>query len=307
MTTSTEKTQTAPFTSDVLIYEYMSAANPDLPPIPCLLYPSKLHQEGETRIIPFDLSDQIHSAKPATAPNVMAAYLRILSGENLTTEAVAAAQLFYVIRGQGYTVTPTGILHWSEGDVFVLPATGAVQHYAKADTALYWVNDAPLLTYLGAKPTEPKFKAAHYSRNHMMETLDAFDKEPGAEKRNRNAIILGNTATQEIKSMSPTLWAAIVSNPAGGVQRAHRHNSVAVDIIISCEPKGCYSLLGNEIDDKGQIINPTRVDWEQGAAFVTPPCLWHAHYNESDKPAVVMAVQDAAFHEHMRTLDIRFT
>jgi|HubBroStandDraft_3_1064219.scaffolds.fasta_scaffold66673_1 hypothetical protein len=35
--------------------------------------------------------------------------------------------------------------------------------------------------------------------------------------------------------------------------------------------------------------------------------LWHGHYNESGKPAMVMAVQDAGFYEHIRTLNIQFT
>jgi gentisate 1,2-dioxygenase len=101
-------------------------------------------------------------------------------------------------------------------------------------------------------------------------------------------------------------WAAIVLMNPGEVQRPHRHNSIAVDIVISAEP-GSYTLLGKAVDDEGNIINPHRVDWESQAAFVTPPHLWHGHYNESGKPAMVMAVQDAGFYEHMRTLNIQFT
>jgi hypothetical protein len=39
------------------------------------------------------------------------------------------------------------------------------------------------------------------------------------------------------------------------------------------------------LDERGNIVNPTWVDWEAGGAFVTPPGLWHAHFNESGAPA----------------------
>ena len=40
--------------------------------------------------------------------------------------------------------------------------------------------------------------------------------------------------------------------------------------------------------------------------FVTPPGLWHSHYNESGGDAHLLPVQDAGLHTHLRTLDIHF-
>jgi gentisate 1,2-dioxygenase len=94
--------------------------------------------------------------------------------------------------------------------------------------------------------------------------------------------------------------------PAGRVQRPHRHQSVALDLIVDCRP-GCFSLVGPEIDGTGSIVDPERVDWESGGAFVTPPGLWHSHHNESGAPAHLVPVQDAGLHTYLRTLDIRFT
>ena len=68
--------------------------------------------------------------------------------------------------------------------------------------------------------------------------------------------------------------------PPDQEQRPHRHQSVALDLILDAKP-GCYTLLGTRLDERGDIVNPTRVDWEAGGAFVTPPGLWHAHFNES--------------------------
>jgi len=59
------------------VKEYMSAVNPPMPTIDVIAYPSQLHQEGETRVIPFDLSRSLKTEVPATSPNLMANFLRI--------------------------------------------------------------------------------------------------------------------------------------------------------------------------------------------------------------------------------------
>jgi len=292
---------------DALYLEYTSAVKPPLPPVPIELYKSKLHRAGPTRIIPLDLARQLGvEPGPATGPTVSAAYFRICTGESLTSQSNASAQLYYVIRGRGVSKTEFGPIEWQEGDVFVLPMSGPVEHSAKEDTALYHVNDAPLVDYLGAHPFRRVFEPVLYPADTIMSELKKVSEEPEAAQRNRDAIILADKAMYQIKSATHTLWAAIVWMNPHEVQRPHRHNSIAVDIIIEAEP-GAYTLLGSAVDDQGNIISPQRVDWESGAAFVTPPHLWHGHYNESHKPAKVMAVQDAGFYEHLRTLNITFT
>ena len=59
--------------------------------------------------------------------------------------------------------------------------------------------------------------------------------------------------------------------------------------------------------ERGEIADPVRVDWEAGGAFVTPPGMWHAHYNASGAPAHLIPVQDAGLQTYLRSLDIRFT
>jgi gentisate 1,2-dioxygenase len=93
--------------------------------------------------------------------------------------------------------------------------------------------------------------------------------------------------------------------PVGRVQRPHRHQSVALDLITECAP-GCYSLVGSELDATGSIVDPARVEWEAAGAFVTPPGLWHSHHNESGRPAYLVPIQDAGLHTYLRSLDIRF-
>jgi gentisate 1,2-dioxygenase len=296
----------ARLSEEALYYEYTSAVNPVMPPVPCELYKGELHRSGPTRIIPFDLSQTLECNGTATGPTVSACYLRICKGENLISSANASSQLFYVIRGKGLSKSEHGAIEWSEGDLFVLPMSGPINHIAHEDSAIYHVNDEPLISYLGAKPVSAKFPPTLYPAAAIMSELEKVDQQPGAKNRNRDAIILGNKTIKGIKSATHTLWAAVVLVGVGQIQRPHRHNSIAVDIVVSAEP-GCYTLLGLAVDTAGNIINPQRVDWQPGSAFVTPPGLWHGHYNESGHPAMVIAVQEAGFYEYLRTLDIRFT
>ena len=85
------------------IYEYGSAANPELPKVPVVVHPASLHESGATRVIPFDLSELLGGQGPCTSPNLMASYIRIITGESITTQAKATSQAYYVIRGSGST------------------------------------------------------------------------------------------------------------------------------------------------------------------------------------------------------------
>lgn len=293
------------WTEDALYYEFSSAVAPKLPPIPCNTFPAKLHQQGRTRIIPLDLSEQLQCTTPAITPNLSAYFLRICTGKNLTTNSCASAQVFYIIRGAGQTETEYGMITWSAGDIFTLPACGEALHTASADTAIYWVSDEALLNYLGVKPNQPRFKPTLYTRDRLMAELERVAQEPGARKRNRIGILLGNTKTHITRSITHTLWALLVYIPAGAVQKPHCHNSVAIDLVIDAQP-GVYTLVGKALDDNGEIAEGKRVYWQPGSVFVTPPGLWHSHHNESGQDALILPVQDAGFHSYMRTLDQRY-
>lgn len=83
------------------MYEYGSAANPEMAPIPVLVHPPTLHQSGPTRVVPFDIDDYLEIDGQCTSPNLMASFLRVEVGTNLGTKAIASSQAFYVIRGTG--------------------------------------------------------------------------------------------------------------------------------------------------------------------------------------------------------------
>jgi len=301
------------FTRDARIYEYGSAANPQLAPIPVLVHPATLHESGPTAIHPFDISDFLKIDYPCTSPNLMASFLRIVRGETLSTTARATSQAFYVIRGTGYTTSlDDGKIAWSTGDLMVFPASAqTLQHACTREdqmgggAALYWIHDEPLLNYLGVQPAGNKFRTTLFKKQDMLERVEEIKHSSEGHSNNRLGVLLGNAACDQTKTLTHVLWSLLNSIPAKTVQRPHRHNSVALDLCVSAKP-GVYTLIGNEIDDNGFIVNPIRCDWVPGAAFLTPPALWHSHHNESDDVAWVLPIQDAGLYTHQRTLDIRF-
>jgi gentisate 1,2-dioxygenase len=298
------------WTGDARFFEYTRAANPIgagyTPVVPLQQFPARLHKGGPTRVVALDLSAALGiEGGPATSPALCASFVHIRPGESVPTAPVASSELYYVLRGEGFTVTNGSVVDWRAGDLLTLPAGHRSTHHAAEDTAFYWVTDEPLLRFLGAVPTEPRFRATRYDGRRTRAELDRVAAAPHAGERNRIAVLLANANQTQTLTVTHTLWAMLGLLPAGQRQRPHRHQSVALDLITECRA-GCYSLVGAAVDDRGEIVDPVRVDWEAGGAFVTPPGMWHAHHNESGADAYLLPVQDAGLQTYLRSLDIRF-
>jgi gentisate 1,2-dioxygenase len=308
MLKETERSLASDAHSDALIYEYSKAANPQgvgaITPQPCAEFSGELHQQGPTRVIPFDLSEQLRCPAPATSPALYASYLRICAEETLSTRADATSEVLYVIRGRGRTRTGAGELWWQKGDVIALPGLEAM-HSADEDAALYRVNDEPLLRYLGVRPVAARLRPTLYRRAEIMAGVEKARRDPNASKRSRVSVLLANRGFPQTMTITHVLWAMFGVTLAGSVQPPHRHQSVALDFIIECRP-GCYTLVGKELGPDGRIVDPVRADWKPASAFVTPSGYWHEHHNESKTDAFLMPIQDAGIHTYLRTLDIHF-
>jgi gentisate 1,2-dioxygenase len=290
-------------------YEYTKAADPvgsgAIAPIPFAEFGRELHETGNTRIIPLDVSKKLGCEGPATSPALCANFVRILSGEKLSTNFNATSQIFYVIQGSGHTQFDGMNIPWKAGDFVVLPKGEETCHYADADSTFYLVHDEPLLRYLGAKAIIQRFKPTLYTAEDSLRELDNVRKEADAVNRNRISVLLANKEMDQTLTVTHTLWAMLGVLPKGAAQLPHRHQSVALDLILDCDP-GCYTLVGTRITAQGEIINATRVDWKPYSAFITPPGYWHAHYNGSPGDAHLIPMQDAGLQTYLRTLDIQF-
>lgn len=297
------------------LYSYAQAANPVraglTEPIPLQAWPASLHAPGPTAVLPLDLSQRLGCPGPATSPALAAHFLRLQAGDGLKAEAVATSSLFYVLQGCGQLRRPAAAgapelsLDWGRGDLFVLPCGAAPLLQAEQDAVLYWVHDGPLLHYLGVAPLAPRFAPTAYPAHLLEQALQELLADAAALRSNRLSLLLGQAAFPATRTVTHTLWAMLGIVPAGVVQPPHRHQSVALDLIIDCDP-GCHTLVGSELGDDGTILRPQRIDWEPGGAFITPPGLWHAHVNPGARAARLLPIQDAGLHTHLRSLDIRF-
>ncbi len=291
-------------------FEYSRAANPvgsgRVPALPMERFAAERHRSVTTGILPFDLSEGLAiDLGPATSPALLASFIRIAPGDCVDTAPVATSELYHVIAGEGVSIVNGRELAWGAGDFFVLPANCTTIHRASSDTTMYWVTDEPLLRHLGVAPTHQRFAPTRFPAERVRAELADVEHSPRATDRNRLSILLNTTPNDMTQTVTHVLWAMYGLLPVDSVQRPHRHQSVALDLVGDCAP-GCYTLVGRSVDEHGEIIDPIRVDWEAHSAFVTPPGMWHAHHNESGQPAWIIPIQDAGLHTYLRSLDIRF-
>lgn len=289
-------------------FEYSKAADPissgATPRVPIKVFSPELYATGATRVVPLDLSKELKAPHALTGPSLLASFIRIQAGESLATSSLSTSEFFYVVKGSGHTETEAGSIYWKEGDIVSLPGMPAI-HHAESESSFYSVNDSPLLAYLGVEKTKNRFQPTLYTRASILEELDKAKNDPEAGTRSRVSVLLANKNFPQTLTLTHTLWAMFGIISPGSRQLPHRHQSVALDFVAGAQP-GVYTLLGPELDEKGNIKNATRVDWVKGAAFVTPAGYWHEHVNESGADAYVMPIQDAGLHSYLRTLDIQF-
>ena len=188
MTETLKNTLNETWAKGTELFEYSSAANPRMPSIEIDVFPASLHQIDETKIIPLNLGEKLETPYPCTGPSLLANYIHINPSESITTKSNSSSQVFYCIRGKGHTKTPDGIVTWKTGDYFATPGQFEFEHFADEDSAFYWVNDSPLLSYLGATQSEKKFRPVFFSSELLNTSLENVRKENEGKDKNLSLI-----------------------------------------------------------------------------------------------------------------------
>lgn len=303
--------QSPTWARDARYFEYTQAADPigsgHTPRVPIAQFSPEIYLDRPTGVVALDLSAELGiSTGAATSPALLANFVRIRAGEQIDTCPNATSQMYFVLSGQGVVAVDGQQVRWEKGDFLTLPAGTKAVFCADDDAAMYWVHDEPLLRHLGVRASEPRFRPTKYRGVDVVAELEHIASRPGANEKNRVSVLLANSEQEQTLTLTHVLWAMFGVLPPGQEQRPHRHQSVALDLILDAQP-GCYTLLGTALDDRGRIADPIRVDWQAGGAFTTPPGMWHAHYNESDAPAHLIPVQDAGLQTYLRSLDMQFS
>jgi len=177
----------APVTRDAQYFEYTSSANPIgaklISRVPFRTFSPSLYAQGPTRTVPLDLSAELGCPSPATGPSLSASFLRIDTGEELTLEPTATSQVCYVINGMGSVMQGATTFPFAQGDFFTLPGGEAAVLSAHVCATLYYVNDAPLLTYLGVTGVRARFAPTLYPAARARAELRKVAQDANAGRR----------------------------------------------------------------------------------------------------------------------------
>lgn len=278
-----------------------NAFNVILPKVPDTAFseePAKaLDPATPTSLIACDASDILECDFPATSPFVLARYARIRAGETLDVNFVASGVIYYVIQGSGETQSGTESIKWNPGDIFVTPGDSGQSHIAGSEDVVLWVvTNEPQLAFenlqapaLGEAPTG----LVHFTAAEIEKQVALLYEVGRGEDIAGSALILSSDTQEASRNALPTLTIAMNSLPPGVTQRPHRHNSVAVSLVIKGE--NCYST-----------IDGRKKHWSPWATTITPPVSVHSHTNAGDEQAWFLIIQDGGLFYHARAMGFEF-
>lgn len=252
-----------------------------------------------TGLIAMDLSAKLGTAFAATTPAMLARYVVVRAGESLEHAFEATGEIYYVARGEGST-TGSGAtrITWRAGDVFVLPGSSRTRHEAAADSLLVCFTNEPELAYAGARGPEAArntvVKAAWFDGRIIDEKLGLVHQRTGPQKTAGKSVIFATTPLGGMRSMLPSMTAAVNTLEQDGNQRPHRHNAAALTLAI--ESEGIYSMVGDR-----------KIDWIPFGLMVTPPQAGHSHHNRGPRMMKSFVVQDGALYYQLRNPGFAWT
>jgi gentisate 1,2-dioxygenase len=293
----------------ITVYEYEKNVNPCLIHVP---FYEKNINECDYGINIIDFSNIFNVIHKSTTPNLLASFIKIQENDHIELnnneniiEFNGTSHLFYIIKGTCSIYIDNDEQNLYVGDILITPCfnTIKIKNTGNEELQIYYVNDSPLVNYLGNKANKKIFKTAIYKNEFLIQKLNELSNPIN----NRKGILLSNKDTEAIgiNTITPVLWALYNEIPPKTIQKPHKHNSVALDLCIKCtDSENIYTLIGDELDDNGNILNPQKVHWKEGSMFITPPGLWHSHNNIGDTHAYILPIQDAGLLLYQRILGI---
>jgi gentisate 1,2-dioxygenase len=297
----------------ISVYEYEKNVNPCLNSI---TFYEKDVNECNYGINIIDFSNIFNISHKLTTPNLLASFIKLIKHDTIDLnnseyiiEYNASSHLFYIIKGECSIYVDNNDENLvCSGDILTTPCFNSVKikNMGEEELQIYYINDSPLVNYLGNKAYKKIFKTAIYRKSFLVQKLNELSNK----NNNRKGILLSNKDTDilGVNTITPVLWALYNELPPKTIQKPHKHNSVALDLCITCsDNENIYTLMGDELDEKGNIVNPKKVNWKEGTMFITPPGLWHSHNNDGNTYAYILPIQDAGLLLYQRILGIVLT
>ncbi|MCF4129984.1 cupin domain-containing protein [Methylobacterium sp. SyP6R] len=273
-----------------------NAFNIKLPAVPARVFTDEaaraLAPDAPTGFVPCDQAGAMACPFPATTPLMLARYAAIAAGERLACDLAATGSIWFVIAGTGETKAGGETLRWGPGDVMLLPG-GAVAHAAESRAVLWSVSNEPQLAHDASRPPSIPVAAVHYPAAEIERQLAVIAAAGTNAATSGLALIFSSDGLEASRNILPTLTLSLNTLPPGTDQRAHRHNSAAVTLVVAGE--SCFST-----------VDGARCDWTLWATLVTPPGAPHSHHNDGGDRARFLIVQDGGLHYHARTMGFAF-
>jgi len=245
-----------------------------------------------TAEVPLDISRDLGTDYPATTPLIFCRYLRISAEQEYDTHYQASGEIFFVMEGLGQSVNADDRIEWGKGDLFCFPGGRQTVHRAgQVDCLLFCATNEPQLAFEHLEPPRPgnaAIETVHYPAQKIARRFESVYARPRTSTDSGQALLFSSAAVGQCRNTLPSINVVINTLEAGGDQRAHRHNGVAVTLALECE--GVYSMVEGE-----------RIDWTRGAAQITPPTEFHSHHNRGPQRMVSLVVQDEGLHYYTRT------
>lgn len=134
--------------------------------------------------------------------------------------------------------------------------------------------------------------------------LAAKLEETRAQGITASGVFLAHRGIEHEKLATPNLFAHLNRLAPGAANTVHGHAAAAITYVIEGNDAS-YSLLGETLRD-GAIVDPLRVDWQPGQVSLTPPNLWHGHFNDGRTDILTLVVQLSGVYYNDRTMNFRF-
>lgn len=272
-----------------------------VPPVPATVFSAErataFAPDTPTGFVPLDQSAVLGSPWPATTPALLARYIVLRAGETFRHALQSTGQVYYVIRGEGWTECSDERFDWKQGDAFCLPGAAEVLQSSGDGAILMVISNEPELSYLRASAAAPAahaIKPTLYRAEEIAARLMGVYEQTGEQKAAGKSVIFLTELMEARRVATPTMLAAINSLEPGGDQRPHRHSSCAVTLSIQGE--GVYSK-----------VDGIEVPWEPDTLIVTPPYAEHSHHNRGPAMMRSFVVQDTGLHTELRSLSFSWT
>lgn len=269
-----------------------------VPPLHKVLPPAVMMPESGV----VDFSKELGLNWPATMPNLLAGNEKLSAGETCEPGANAGALVMLVLGGGGWLTHGDEKLELRPGDISFLPGNqGITVSAGDQGLSFFYVDDSPLAAYMGWQ-LAPSDRTAftHFPAEILKAKLDEYE----AAGIDASGVFLTHAGLPDEKLATPHLFAHLNRLMPGARNTVHAHAAPALTYVIH-GGNNCFSLLGEPLVN-GEIQDPARVDWVDGQLSITPPNLWHGHFNDGDEPILSLVIQPAGLYYNERTMNFLF-